>query len=193
VNEEHRVLCSSAEWADAVRKWIVPWALDGVDLGESVVEIGPGPGRTTEVLVERFPALTVVEIDPEYSHALAARFDGLHVVTADAADTGLSAGMFSGAVSLTMLHHVPSTDAQDAVFAEMYRLLRPGGVFAGSDSTDSPEFRQLHRGDICVPLEPDSLEQRLQRAGFASVEVATNEYGLRFRATVQVSPPGPTD
>ncbi len=184
MNEGHRALCSSAEWAEAVRKWIVPWALDGVELGESVIEIGPGPGRTTEVLLERFPGLTVVELDPDYAGALAARLDDLRVVTADAADTGLDSAAFTGAVSLTMLHHVPSADAQDAVFAEMRRLLRPGGVFAGSDSLDSPEFRELHEDDICVPLDPGSLEQRLRDAGFDHADVATNDYGLRFRATV---------
>jgi SAM-dependent methyltransferase len=184
VNERHRTLCSSAEWADAARTWIVPWALDGVDLGESVLEIGPGPGRTTEVLLERFPGLTVVELDAEYAEALAARLDGLRVVTADAVDTGLDPGAFSGAVSLTMLHHVPSAEAQDAIFAEMRRLLRSGGVFVGWDSIDSPEFRELHEDDICVPLEPGSLEQRLRAAGFDDAEVATNEYGVRFRAWI---------
>jgi SAM-dependent methyltransferase len=184
MNEQHRALCSSAEWAEAVRTWIVPWALDGLDLGDAVVEIGPGPGRTTEVLLERFPALTVVELDPEYATALAARFAGLRVITADAARTGLDAGAYSGAVSLTMLHHVPTPAAQDAVFAEMRRLLGPGGVFAGSDSIDGPEFRALHEGDICVPLDPSSLETRLRAAGFDDVDVVTNEYGVRFRAAV---------
>jgi ubiquinone/menaquinone biosynthesis C-methylase UbiE len=36
---------------------------------------------------------------------------------------------FSGAVSFTMLHHVPSQELQNKVFAEVLRVLKPGGFF----------------------------------------------------------------
>lgn len=49
MNEEHLRRCASAEWAEAVQKCIIPWALDGVDLGDDVLEVGPGPGLTTDV------------------------------------------------------------------------------------------------------------------------------------------------
>jgi ubiquinone/menaquinone biosynthesis C-methylase UbiE len=42
---------------------------------------------------------------------------------------------FSGAACFTMLHHVPSPEAQDRLFAEVGRVLRPGAPFAGTDST----------------------------------------------------------
>jgi len=61
-------------------------------------------------------------------------------------------------------------------------VLRPGGVFAGTDSLDSEEFRSLHVGDICVPIDPETLSGRLERSGFDAVQVETNEYGVRFRA-----------
>ena len=32
MNTKHLELCSSAEWADAVKRWIIPWVLEGVDL-----------------------------------------------------------------------------------------------------------------------------------------------------------------
>src|SRR5580704_8760286 len=47
MNQEHLTLCSSAEWAEAVQRWIIPWVLDEVDLGDDVLEVGPGPGLTT--------------------------------------------------------------------------------------------------------------------------------------------------
>ena len=56
------------------------------------------------------------------------------MVCADATATGLLGGRFSAAVCLTMLHHVPSTALQDRLFAEIHRLIRPGGVLAGQDS-----------------------------------------------------------
>jgi SAM-dependent methyltransferase len=184
MNEKHLALCSSAEWAEAVQQWIIPWVLDGVDLGDDVVEVGPGPGLTTDVLRARVGQLTAIELDPVLAGALAARLSGTNVdvVCADATASGLPSDRFSGATCFTMLHHVPSIESQDILLAELHRLLRPGGVLAGTDSLDGPEFRELHTGDVCVPVAPQNFADRLSAAGFATVEVDTNEYGVRFRA-----------
>ncbi|MFD1046653.1 SAM-dependent methyltransferase, partial [Kibdelosporangium lantanae] len=64
MNLIHRRICSSDSWALAVREHMLPWALDGVDLGRSSLEIGPGFGATTKVLVDQVPELTIVEVDP---------------------------------------------------------------------------------------------------------------------------------
>ncbi len=190
MNEEHLAACSSAEWAETVRRWIIPWVLDGVDLGCDVLEIGPGPGLTTDVLRTLVPRLTAVEVDPVLAEALRTRYpDGdVTVVCADAARTPLEADRFTGAVCLSMLHHVPGAEHQDALFAETLRVLRPGGVFAGEDSLDSPELRALHRGDTYVPVAPEGLAARLEAVGFTGVEVDTNEYSVRFRATRPADP-----
>jgi SAM-dependent methyltransferase len=184
MNDKHLELCSSAEWADAVQRWTIPWVIEGIGLGDDVLELGPGPGRTTEVLVEMVPRLTAVEVDADLAGALSARMtrDNLMVVHGDATDLQFPESTFSAALSFTMLHHVPSTAAQDKLFSEVARVLRPGGVFAGTDSLDSEEFRELHAGDICVPVEPTTLADRLAAAGFDHVVVDTNDYGVRFRA-----------
>ena len=57
MNDDHLRLCASDEWADALRQWIVPGALAGVELGDDVLEVGPGPGRSTELLREMTPRL----------------------------------------------------------------------------------------------------------------------------------------
>lgn len=185
MNEKHLELCSSAEWAEVVEHFIIPWTLEGVDLGDRVIEIGPGPGRTTDVLQGLVERLTAVEIDTDLAEALAHRLSGsnVEVVHGDATRLPFPPSCFSGAVSFTMLHHVPSPALQDRLFAEVARVLRPGAAFAGVDSLDSDEFRELHIGDICVPLEPSGLDARLIRAGFHDVRVGTNEYSVRFRAT----------
>lgn len=184
MNEKHLALCSSAEWGDAVQRWIIPWVLDGVDLGDDVLEVGPGPGLTTNILRDRAQTLTAIEVDPALAEALAQRLSGtnVEVVCADATATGLAGERFTGATCFTMLHHVPSVAGQDALFSEVHRLLRPGGVFAGTDSLDSPDFRELHVDDVCVPVDPQALPGRLSAAGFVDVEVETNDYGVRFRA-----------
>jgi len=190
VNEQHLQLCSSDEWAEVVGQHIIPWALEGVELGDDVLEVGPGPGRTTDILRGMLPRLTAVEIDADLATALAARVGpSVEVVHADATRLPMDEDRFSGAVSFTMLHHVPTAELQDRLFAELVRVLRPGGVLAGVDSLDGEDFRALHVGDICVPLDPDGLPARLDGAGFTAVRVDHNEFAVRFRAEV---PPGPS-
>jgi predicted methyltransferase len=79
---------------------------------------------------------------------------------------------------------VPSAELQDRLFAEVARVLRPGGVFFGTDSLDGPGFQRLHAGDVCVPIDPLTLDERLRRAGFAHVDLAVLSLGVRFVARV---------
>jgi SAM-dependent methyltransferase len=183
MNPAHLELCSSAEWAEAVEQWVIPHALDGIELGDDVVEVGPGPGLTTDVLRRQVAHLTAVEIDPDLAGALTQRMadTNVEVVEADATDMPFPDDRFSGAISLTMLHHVPSIELQDRLFAEVRRVLQPGAWFAGSDSIDTPDWRELHEGDVCVPLDPTTLADRFTAAGFVDVTVDLNDYAVRFR------------
>jgi ubiquinone/menaquinone biosynthesis C-methylase UbiE len=177
-------MCSSAEWAEAVERWIVPWVLDSVELGDDVLEVGPGPGLTTDVLRRHVERLTAVEIHPDLAAALKDRMadSNVEVVCGDATATEFSDDRFTGAVCLTMLHHVPTPELQDRLFAEVCRVLRKGGVLAGQDSLASDELRELHVDDTYVPVDPAGLAERLEAAGFVDVDVDTNEYAVRFRA-----------
>jgi SAM-dependent methyltransferase len=185
MNERHLQLCASADWAETVRTVILPWALAGRDLGQDVLEIGPGPGMTTDVLRQTVDRLTAVEVDPALAAALLARLAGANVdvVHGDGANLPFEAGRFSGATSFTMLHHVPSPALQDRLFAEVRRVLRPGGLLVGVDSIDNPEWRELHTDDTCVPVDPARLGDRLRAAGLVEVEVerASPEPARRFR------------
>lgn len=185
MNKKHLALCASPEWAEAISRWIVPWTLEGLTLGPRMIEFGPGPGLTTDVLASISSNLTAVELDLDLASDLAERFSGrpgVRVICADAASTGLPDASVDAVVCLTMLHHVPTPDHQDAIFREARRLLVPGGMFAGSDSLDGPDFRELHEGDICSPVAPESVESRLRGAGFTTVTVDVNDWAVRFRA-----------
>lgn len=193
MNAEHLRICSSAEWAETVEREILPWALHGHELGQDVLEVGPGPGLTTSVLSRLVAKLTAVEVDAQLADALASRMAGTNVdvVHGDGAALPFEAGRFSGAVCFTMLHHVPSADLQDGLFTEVRRVLRPGGMFIGVDSIPSPEWLALHEDDTCVPVDPAGLRARLLRAGFndAEVELNTPAPPRRFRFAA-VSPRG---
>jgi SAM-dependent methyltransferase len=179
MNEYHQV-CGSDEWRATMRDEILPWALGDLDLGDDVLEVGPGYGATTDVLAELVPKLTAVEVDPELASMLVERFagnDAVLIVTGDATALEFANGRFSGAASFTMLHHVPTIALQDRLFAEVSRVLRPGGALVAGDSLADPEREALHEGDTYNPVDPSSLPARLQAAGLTDVEVKTNEFG----------------
>jgi SAM-dependent methyltransferase len=178
VNEGHQA-CDSPEWRAAVRDDIIPWAVREVDLGDDVLEIGPGYGATTDVFAELLPRLTSVEIDPELAGRLQAKYAGSHVevVLGDATRLTFADGRFTGAVCFSMLHHVPSTELQDRLFAEAARVLRAGAPIVAVDSLESDGLRAFHEGDTYQPIDHTTLPGRLQDAGFTDVEVRVNQYG----------------
>ncbi|MGW0521723.1 class I SAM-dependent methyltransferase [Crossiella sp. NPDC003009] len=184
MNRYHRWLCRSDLWARAVARDLIPWALDGVDLGTDVLEIGPGYGATTVALAARVPRLTAVEIDVELARGLRARLgDQVNVLEGDGAAIPLPDNSFTGVGSFTMLHHVPSVALQDRVFAEAFRVLRPGGTFAGMDGVPSLGFRLIHLNDTYVPVNPDTLAPRLRAVGFRDIWLtAVPGRSFRFRA-----------
>ena len=125
----------------------------------------PRPRQDDRCLTGKVSKLTAVEIDPVLAAKLAERLSGtnVEVVHADATRLPFADDTFSAAASFIMLHHVPSVELQDRLLAEIARVLEPGGTFFGADSLDSPEFREFHVDDVCVPIEPVSLAERLTR------------------------------
>jgi len=186
MNRMHRRLCASRRWADYVRTEVLPAELDAVDLGDDLLEVGPGPGVTSDLLHRRAPRFTAIELDEALAAELGARLSGEHVeiVNGDATRMPFASDRFSAAVCFTMLHHVPTDDLQDRLFREVQRVLRPGAPFIGSDSNPgrSLAFKLLHIGDVSNLVDPDTLGGRLERAGFHSVEVGTRPGRLWWRA-----------
>jgi SAM-dependent methyltransferase len=106
----------------------------------------------------------------------------VEVVEADATAMPFPDGSFSAVQSFTMLHHVPSVTLQDQLLAEAWRVLRPGGVFAGSDTAPGVLLQLAHIGDTMVPVDPATLSHRLKTAGFDEVEVKKGLGEFRFQA-----------
>jgi len=179
----HRVFCSSHRYFKSVEDTLLPWVLADVDLGDNVLEIGPGYGANIRVLIDRAPHYTAVEIDQTMAERLHDTYsDRARIIRGDGTDTGLPSGEFSAVICFTMLHHIPTAGLQDRLFAEAFRVLSSGGVFAGSDSASSIPFRVLHFRDICNPVSPADLPNRLRANGFSDVHVDTGRGSLRWRA-----------
>lgn len=184
MNLIHRWYCSSDRWSKLLQGRIIPWALGDADLGDDVLEIGPGPGVATDWLRPKVAHLTSIEIDHALADSLGRRLEGTNVtvVEGDAAGMPFEDRRFSAAVSFTMLHHVPSVELQDKLLSETYRVLRPGALFAGSDSTPSLMWNIYHILDTRVPVDPDTFAGRLEAAGFAEAKVERNRTAFRFSA-----------
>ncbi len=161
---------------------LLPWVDAAGDLGDDVLEIGPGPGLTTDLLRQRVPHLTAVEMDESLAEPLRERLAGtnVEVVCVDATATALPSARFSAATCFSMLHHMPSPDHQDRLFAEVQRMLRPGGIFVGVDSRDIDMIRAGHVDDTFVPVDPDTLGSRLATAGFGETVIDLGDYQFRF-------------
>ncbi len=184
MNKLHVEWLSSPDWARMLEENLLPWVLAAGDLGDDVLEIGPGPGLTTDLLRPLVPKLTAVEIDEGLAAALSERLAGTNVtvVWADASRSGLESDRFSAATCFTMLHHVPSPAEQDRLFSEICRMLRPGGLLLVEDGKDSDMMREFHVDDVFNPVEPDTVGVRLMEAGFEQCEIHDLGYGIRLSA-----------
>ncbi|WP_409462477.1 class I SAM-dependent methyltransferase [Amycolatopsis sp. GA6-003] len=171
MNLMHRKLCSSEKWAAMVAGVLPDW-LARFDLGDDVLEIGPGFGATTRILVDASPRLTAIEIDPASTRLLREKYgDRADIVEGSGAEMPFADDRFSGVVCFSMLHHIPTDELQDRIFAEAFRVLRPGGTYCGVDSQLSFGFRLLHIGDTMNVLDASTLPGRLAAAGFEQVRV----------------------
>lgn len=183
MNENHARTCSSPEWAAYIQNEILPSLVRHADLGEDLLEIGPGPGAATEWLRHRVKRLTALEIEEAAAEKLADRYAGsnVDVVVGDATKLSYPDGSFDSVGSFTMLHHVPTRELQNKILAEALRVLRPGGVLIASDSLASDDLHHFHEGDTYNPIDPGSVVSRLQTIGFGALTVMIDDR-LKFIA-----------
>jgi len=190
MNKRHLEVLASPRWREMLEQHLLPWVEQVADLGDDVLEVGPGRGLTTDLLRVRTARLTAIEIDPVLASDLAARLGGsnVEVVQGDARHTGFAGDRFSAVACFGVLHHVESPGAQDEVFREILRVLRPAGVLVASDGYDNDGTREAHVDDLFVPIDPDRVVDRLSAMGFCDVAVDRGEYEFRFRAAKPAGP-----
>jgi ubiquinone/menaquinone biosynthesis C-methylase UbiE len=190
MNDNHK-LCSSPEWAEQLQTRVLPYLVRDVDLGDKMLEVGPGPGAATEWLRSRVRQLVAVEPEREAADRLKESYASTNVTTVigDATAMAFDDDSFDSAGCFTMLHHVKSTAAQNRLLAEVLRVLRPGGVLIGSDSLPSDGGHQFHEADTYNPVEPGTLIVRLQTIGFDRITVNVDDR-LKFIAHKPTNDPG---
>ena len=184
MNRLHHWICSSRLWKWNVQEKLLPWALRDTPLGGRILEIGPGPGLTTDVLRCRFDHVTAIELDDTLARASQARLAGTNatVIEGDATELPFPDKSFSGVLSFTMLHHIPSVELQDRMLREVHRVLKPQGTFLATDNLSNFVMKLVHIGDTMVLVDPRTVRGRLEAAGFGDVSVETGSYMFRVVA-----------
>jgi SAM-dependent methyltransferase len=108
---------------ELVRTWIAQQLRDC----QSVLEIGCGSGKLSgAVAAGGVPEVWGIDASPYQLMLALRRFPGIKFVHGVAERTPFADGRFDGVAVCFVFHELP-TEAQDAVLAEMHRLLRPGG------------------------------------------------------------------
>jgi ubiquinone/menaquinone biosynthesis C-methylase UbiE len=174
--------CSTSFWRWITRNQILPFVLGRADLGDHLLEIGAGPGAATAELRKRVPRVTSLEYDHAFAVRLAQK-NGAGVVQGDAAALPFPDRIFSSAVAILMLHHLRSSELQDRTFAEVHRVLQPGGCFFAFEVPDGWFNRLIHTNSTFVPIQLETLAARLTSVGFAGVTLDHRPAGFRFRGT----------
>jgi SAM-dependent methyltransferase len=183
MNQNHAKLCASPEWAEGLQNGVLSPLASRIDLGEEMLEVGPGPGAATDWFRHKVRRLVAVEYDADAAEALAARYAGtnVEVLQGDATALDFPEASFDAVGSFTMLHHVPTAAAQNKLLSEVLRVLRPGGVFLGSDSLPGDALHHFHEGDTYNPVEPATFLVRLQTLGFEKITLGV-DWNLTFTA-----------
>lgn len=182
MNSFENWFCASGFWGYMTeRKWL-PWALEGTDLGEQVLEVGAGPGAATAELARRARSVTSLEYSHDFCVRLQTKVDVARVVQGDAAVLPFASQTFTSAIAVLVLHHLRSSDAQDRAFAEVFRVLKPGGIFVALEIQDGWLTRVVHFRSTFVPVSTDGLAGRLCAAGFSNIRVTNRNGGFRIRA-----------
>jgi SAM-dependent methyltransferase len=182
--------CRGAGWRAFASRIVLPWALQGEQLDDDVLEIGGGSGAMAARLLATRPGLrmTVTDYDEAMVTAantqLATFADRASVRQADATQLPFPDGSFDAVLSFIMLHHVIDWEA---ALGEAIRVLRPGGVLVGYDLVATRLARWLHQAEGARHrlMGPGKLRDRLADLPTDAVRLRPGLAGLAVRFTAR--------
>src|SRR5260370_33271787 len=100
MNRYETWFCGTRLWRWVTRRQVLPWVLQGSQLGDHVLELGAGLGAATEELGHLAGRVTSLEYDNAFAAKLRARVNGSKsiVVQCDAATVPFADGTISTAI-----------------------------------------------------------------------------------------------
>jgi ubiquinone/menaquinone biosynthesis C-methylase UbiE len=147
--EEGRPCPYACAWLvdNPVRRWWVPRILDrvGIQPGERVLELGPGPGAFTVEAARRAGPdgqLVAIDIQPRMIEAVARKVAAAGVANvemhvSDAYGLPLEDASIDRAFLVTVLPEIPD---KGRALAEIRRVLKSGGILSVTEQLPDPDY-----------------------------------------------------
>jgi len=158
------------------RRWLYPVGtllrLFRVRTGDTVLELGPGPGYfTIEAgrLVGAAGRVICVDVQPGMVSILRQRLrdadaENAHPVVGDATRLPLSDGCVDVAFMVTVLGEIQD---RPAALAELRRVMKPGGVLSVMEGLGDPDYQlEASVRDLCRATGFRELDHQRQRLGY---------------------------
>lgn len=116
-----------------------------IELGMTVLEVGPGNGRYTVETARRVGdtgKVTAIDIEPKMIERLAQRAQAegvrnLEAKVADVHNLPFEEGTFDAVSMIAVISEIPQPER---ALSEFYRVLRPGGILAFSELLTDPDY-----------------------------------------------------
>lgn len=209
----------AADYADLLRDELAAKPLDRALLvafseqiavagGGTVADLGCGPGRIAGFLADREMDVCGIDLSPGMVAAARREHPALRFEVGSMLDLPFADGSLAGALAWYSIIHIPQPE-QEALFAELARIVRPGGwlllAFQVSETADEDvvRFTRAYGHDIDLRTRrqsPARVRQRLAHAGFevvaetlrepAAPEKTRQAYVMAQRATASSSSSG---
>jgi cyclopropane fatty-acyl-phospholipid synthase-like methyltransferase len=127
-----------------------------------IMDLGCGPGRILLTLAEWNPGTSFLGVDssPDMIASIAAA--NVIVMSNDGRTLTPWHGVFDAIYSMTMFQHIPHK-AQRGYIAEVFRILRPGGVFRLQWVLEG------EKGPMSYPVRYQTMSRWMREAGFSIV------------------------
>jgi len=187
---------AAADYHEILKDYLreTPYERAALDLFAELVPAGPvgdlgcGTGRITTYLVSRGLDAFGIDLTPGMIEVARRQYQGLRFEVGSLFDLDLKDNELAGALAWYSLVHTPREDLP-AVFAELYRVLQPGGylVHAFKIGTGGYHLDNAYGHDLDLDVfryEPADITTLLTEAGFAEVATLT-QAPLEYEKTPQ--------
>jgi SAM-dependent methyltransferase len=132
-------------------------AFAGVGAGDSVLDVGCGPGALTAQLLSIGAEVTGIDPSPPFVDAIRERFPGVDVRLGTAEELPYGAATFDAALAQLVVHFM--ADAVGSI-RQMARVTRPGGVVAAC-VWDGPTGALAPFWDAVHVIDPAAVDESL--------------------------------
>jgi SAM-dependent methyltransferase len=144
-----------------------------------VCDLGCGPGQLARYLHERGVDVVGIDLSPGMIAEARRLNPGLRFEVGSMLALDVEDGALAGAAAFYSIVNVPR-EVQPIAFAEMYRVLQPGGLLLVAFHIGDEDIHLDHWWETPVSIDflffaPSEIEARLVAAGFAIEDVVERE------------------